>query len=151
VRDAQLQEIFAKYETRDWVVFRGKHYTFEGGFLSLRGSLEKIRAAIAETAKKYGKDGVYVLKAMVQAGGSFGLKEYTEAMKQKLNPYPILDKLEKLKVVVPSYRDEEYNEWKILIKRAFPLTEIFEIGKQLGLHFFSQFVSGWGLLKRQKK
>jgi hypothetical protein len=114
VSDAQLQEIFKKHKTRDWAVFRGKHYTFESGTLSLKGSLEKIRAAIAETAKKYGKDGAYVLKAMVQAGGSFGLKEYTEARKQKVDPYPILGKLEQLKAVVPSYKSEEYCEWKML-------------------------------------
>jgi len=114
VSDTQLQEIFKKHETRDWAVFRGKHYTFEGGILSLRGSLEKIQAAIAETAKKYGKDSVYVLKAMVQAGGNFGLKEYTEALKQKVDPYPILSKLEQLKVVVPAYKGKEYCEWKML-------------------------------------
>jgi hypothetical protein len=114
VSDAQLQEIFKKYEARGWAVFRGKHYTFEGGVLSLRESLEKIRAGIAETEKKYGKDGAYVLKAMVQAGGSFGLKEYREALKQKIDPYPILGKLEQLKVVVPSYKGEEYCEWKML-------------------------------------
>ena len=114
VSDAQLQEIFKKYEARGWAVFRGKYYTFESGVLSLKGSLEKIRAGIAETEKKYGKDGAYVLKAMVQAGGSFGLKEYREALKQKIDPYSILGKLEQLKVVVPSYKGEEYCEWKML-------------------------------------
>src|SRR4030043_960380 len=114
VSDAQLQEIFEKHETRDWAVFRGKYYTFEDGTLSFKGSLEKIRAAIAETEKKYGKDSEYVLKAMVQAGGSFGLKEYTEALKQKIDPYPILSKLEQLKVVVPAYKGKEYCEWKML-------------------------------------
>ena len=114
VSDAQLQEIFKKYEARGWAVFRGKYYTFEGGVLSLKGSLEKIRAGIAETEKKYGKDGAYVLKVTVQAGGSFGLKEYREALKQKIDPYSILGKLEQLKVVVPSYKGEEYCEWKML-------------------------------------
>ncbi|MCW4044311.1 MAG: hypothetical protein NWE94_02190 [Candidatus Bathyarchaeota archaeon] len=114
VSDTQLQEIFKKHETREWAVFRGKHYTFENGILNLHGSLEKIGTAIAETAKKYGKDSLYVLKAMVQTGGGFGLKEYTEARKQKIEPYPILSKLEQLKVVVPTYKGEEYHEWKIL-------------------------------------
>jgi len=114
VSDAQLQEIFKKHKTRDWAVFRGKHYTFEGEALSLKGSLEKIQAGIAEAEKKYGKDCIYVLKAMVQASGSFGLKELKEALKQKIDPYPILEKLEQLKVVVPSYKGEEYYEWKML-------------------------------------
>src|SRR4030042_405442 len=51
---------------------------------------------------------------MVQAGGSFGLKEFKEALKQKIDPHPILGKLEQLKVVVPSYKGEEYYEWKML-------------------------------------
>jgi hypothetical protein len=114
VGDVQLQEIFKKHETRGWAVFRGNYYTFEGEALSLKGSLEKIQAGIAETEKEYGKDGLYVLKAMVQAGGSFGLKEFKEALKQKIDPYPILGKLEQLKVVVPSYRGGEYCEWKML-------------------------------------
>jgi len=114
VSDAQLQAIFKKHKARDWSVFRGKYYTFEGGILSLRGSLEKIRAAIAETAMKYDKNSVYVLKAMVQSGGNFGLKEYTEARKQKVDPYPILGKLEQLNVVMPAYKGEEYSEWKML-------------------------------------
>ncbi|MCJ7559022.1 hypothetical protein MUO79_00190 [Candidatus Bathyarchaeota archaeon] len=127
VSDTQLQEIFKKHEGRGWAVFRGKYYTFEGGVLSLRGSLEKIRAGIAETEKKYGKDSIYVLEAMVQAGGSFGLKEFREALKQKIDPYPILDKLEQLKVVVPSYKSEEYCEWKML-EETLPL-----IRAELGL------------------
>jgi hypothetical protein len=114
VSDAQLQEIFKKYETRVWAVFRGKYYTFEGGVLSSRESFEKIRAGIAETEKKYGKNAAYVLKAMVQAGGSFGLNEYREAVEQKIDSYSILGKLEQLKVVVPSYKGEEYCEWEML-------------------------------------
>ena len=127
VSDAQLQEIFKKHETRDWTVFRGKHYTLENGTLSLRGTEEKIQAGIAETAKQYGKDGIYVLKAMLQTGGNFGLKEYATAQKQKINPYPILGKLEELKVVVPTYKGEEYSEWKIL-EETLPL-----IRSELGL------------------
>ena len=129
VSDTQLQEIFKKHEVRGWAVFRGKYYTFEGGVLSLRGSLEKIRAGIAETEKKYGKDSIYVLEAMVQAGGSFGLKEFREALKQKIDPYPILDKLEQLKVVVPSYKSEEYCEWKML-EETLPLIRA-ELGMPL--------------------
>jgi hypothetical protein len=112
--DMQLQEIFKKHETRTWPVFRGKYYTFEDGVLSLKESLEKIRAGIAETEKKFGKDADYVLKVTAQASGSFGLKEYEEALKQKIDPYPILSKLEQLKVVVLSYKGEEYCEWKML-------------------------------------
>ena len=55
VSDAQLQEIFKEYETRGWAVFRGKYYTFEGGVLSLKGSLEKIRAGLLRRKRNTGK------------------------------------------------------------------------------------------------
>jgi small subunit ribosomal protein S27e len=41
---SELQEIFKKREPREWAVFRGRYYSSEGGVLSLRGALEKIRA-----------------------------------------------------------------------------------------------------------
>jgi len=143
VGDAQLQEIFKKHETRGWAVFRGNFYTFDGEALSLKGSLERIQAGIAETGKEYGKDGLYILKVMVLAGGSFGLKEFREALKQKIDPYPILGKLEQLKVVVPSYRGEEYCEWKLLEEtlpfirseleyKPAPAASLGEVAKKVG-------------------
>jgi hypothetical protein len=50
---------------------------------------------------------------MEEAGGNFGLKEQQNA-KLKVDAYEILEKLEQLKVVVPTYIGEEYREWKIL-------------------------------------
>jgi len=118
--DKQLQETFKKHKGRTYAVFRGIHYTFEEGTLNLKGSVEKIRAGIAETEKKYGKDCITILKAMAQAGGNFTQQEYKETLKQKIDPYPILGKLEQLKVVVPSYRGEEYCEWRML-EETLPL------------------------------
>ena len=118
--DKQLQEAFKKHAGRNWTVFRGKYYTFEDGALSLKGSVEKIRAGITETEKKFGKDSISLLKTIAQTGGSFGQKEFKEALKQKIDPYPILGKLEQLKVVVPSYRGEEYCEWRML-EETLPL------------------------------
>ena len=118
--EKQLQEVSKKHLGRSWTVFRGIHYTFEDGTLSLKGSVEKIRAGIAETEKKYGQDCIRILKAMAQAGGSFGQKEFKDALKQKIDPYPILLKLEQLKVVVSSHQGEDYNEWKIL-EETLPL------------------------------
>ncbi|MEM2098180.1 MAG: hypothetical protein QXU99_00330 [Candidatus Bathyarchaeia archaeon] len=114
VSDTCLQEIFSKYKARSWVAFRGKHYTFEEGTLSLKGYLGKIKAAITETAKKYGKDGISILRTMVQTGGNFGLKEYKEAQKQNFDPNTVMIKLEQLKAVVPTYKGETYSEWKML-------------------------------------
>lgn len=117
--DKQLQDVFKKHKGRAYAVFRGMHYTFEDGVLNLKGSVEKIRAGIAETEKKYGQDSLNILKTMAQAGGNFSLQE-SKALKQKTDPYPILGKLEQLKVVVPTYKGEEYNEWKLL-EETLPL------------------------------
>ncbi len=120
VSDAQLQEIFKKHGARVWTAFRGKYYTFEDGVLSLKGALEKIGAGVAETEKMYGQDGIDVLKAMVQAGGTFSLREFRDFSEQKIDPCPILDKLEELKIVVPSFQDEGYTEWRML-EESLPL------------------------------
>jgi hypothetical protein len=117
--DKQLQEVFKKHKGRAYAIFRGMHYAFEEGALTLKGSVEKIRAGIAETEKKYGQDSISILKTMAQAGGNFSLQE-SKALKQKADPYPILDKLEQLKVVVPTYKGEEYSEWKML-EETLPL------------------------------
>ena len=118
--DKQLQEVFKKHKGRAYAVFRGMHYTFEEGALILKGSVEKIRSGIAETEKKYGQDSISILKTMAQAGGNFTQQEYKETVKQKIDPYPILSKLEQLKVVVPSYKSEEYSEWRML-EETLPL------------------------------
>ena len=125
--DKQLQEVFKKHKGRAHAVFRGRHYTFEDGTLALKGSAEKIRAGIAETEKKYGRDATNILKSMALAGGNFALHEFKEATKQKVDPYPILAKFEQLKVLVPSYRGEDYYEWRML-EETLPL-----IRDELGL------------------
>lgn len=125
--DKQLEDTLKKYPPRSWAIFRGKHYTFEDATLKLKGAPEKIRAGIAETEKKFGKDSISILKVMAQTGGNFTEKEYKEATKRKINPYPILEKLEQLKVVVPSFRGEEYFEWRML-EETLPL-----IRDELGL------------------
>jgi hypothetical protein len=118
--DAQLQELFKKHKPRANAVFHGIHFTLEDGILNQRGSLEKLRAGIAETEKKFGKDSLQLLKIMAQAGGTFTQIEYKEAQNQKLNPLPILEKLEQLKVVVLSFKGEVYREWKML-EETMPL------------------------------
>jgi hypothetical protein len=118
--DAQLQELFKKHKTRANAVFHGIHFTLEDGILNQKGSLEKLRAGIAETEKKFGKDSLQLLKIMVQAGGAFTQTEYKEAQNQKLNSFPILEKLEQLKVVVLSFKGEVYREWRML-EETMPL------------------------------
>ena len=125
--DKQLEEVFKKHPPRNWAVFRGKYYTFEDATLKLKGTTEKIQAGIAETEKKFGKDSISILKAMAQTGGNFTETELKNTTKQKIDPYPILEKLEQLKVVAPSYKGEEYFEWRML-EETLPL-----IRDELGL------------------
>ena len=114
VSDKQLQEIFKKHQPRNYTVFRGTNYTFEDGILTVKGSAEKVRAGIVETEKKYGQAATAILKLMAQAGGNFGGKELKDSAKLKVDVYAVLEKLEQLKVVVASYKSEEYNEWRML-------------------------------------
>ncbi|MGF3521612.1 MAG: hypothetical protein ACQXXJ_00765 [Candidatus Bathyarchaeia archaeon] len=125
--EKQLEEVVKKRPPRVWAVFRGRHYAYEDTALKLKGVTEKIRAGIAETEKKFGEDCVSVLKVMVQSGGNFGGKEQRALAKQKIDVYPILEKLEQLRVVVPTYRGEEYREWSIL-EESLPV-----IREELGL------------------
>ncbi|MHA1711896.1 MAG: hypothetical protein ACTSUS_07550, partial [Candidatus Freyarchaeota archaeon] len=113
ISDMKLRELYKKYVPRDYVTFRGKHYTFQNGVLRLAGSWEKIRAKISEVKKKYGRNCTFILNEMVRSGGTFGLEEVGQALKHGVNPYPILASLEKLKVIVASYKGEKYQEWRI--------------------------------------
>ncbi len=127
ISDNQLQEIFKKRVPRNYVVFRGVCYTFEEGALSFKGSAGKISAGIAETEKKFGQAATEILKLMAQAGGYFGSAERKEASKLKVDSYTVLERLEQLKVVVTSYRGEDYREWRML-EETLPV-----IREQLGM------------------
>ena len=39
--------------------------------------------------------------------------------------------------------DDKLVEQKILLKRAYPRIELFEIGKALNLPYFNRFMNGW--------
>jgi len=111
--DAQLKETFDKHAPRVWTAFRGKHYTFENGALLLDGSWKMIRANIYQAKKKHGKNCVALLRMLVEIGGSCGLREIKQNLRRGFDPYPVLEELERLKVIVSSYRGDKYQEWKI--------------------------------------
>ncbi|MCW3981350.1 MAG: hypothetical protein NWF11_07745, partial [Candidatus Bathyarchaeota archaeon] len=111
--DDQLKEIFRTYEPRKWVVFRGRHYTFDG-ILHLEGSWKEIQAAIAQIKRKYGKNSLTVLKCLMDHGKESNLMKIKAALPEGVNPLPILSDLEKLKVIIASYTGKELQEWKIL-------------------------------------
>jgi len=118
ISDKQLQEAFDRQSPHEWIVFRGKHYTFEDGRLLLEGSWKTIESNLHQVKKEHGKNGLAVLKKLVDAGKSCGLKEIVTELKQGLDPVPILNELERLKIVVVSYRGDQYQEWKVLEETA---------------------------------
>jgi hypothetical protein len=126
ISDARLKEIFDTHKPRKWVVFRGKHYTLENGALSLEGSWETIKSSLRQIEKKYGRNGLEVLKAFLEAGKGCGLRDVASKLKHGVDPAPIVADLEKLKVVAVSYRGNGYKEWRIL-EEVSPLIQL-ELG-----------------------
>jgi hypothetical protein len=112
--EKRLLDLVKKHPPRNYVVFRGENYTFEEGTLSLKGNTDRIHAGIVETEKKYGQAATRILKAMAEKGGKFGIKEQQENAKLEVDAHAILEKLERLKVVVLTYQSEDCREWKML-------------------------------------
>jgi len=127
INDARLKEIFEVYKPREWIVFRGKYYTFEDGALLLEGSWKAIESGLHQIRKKFGKNGLDVLRVLLEAGKGCGLKDITLNLRQRIDPTPIMSELERLKIVAFSYQGDGYQEWKIL-EEVSPL-----IQSELGL------------------
>jgi len=114
ISDARLKEIFNVYKPREWIVFRGKHYTFEDGALLLEGSWKAIESSLRQIRKKHGKNGLDILKILLETGKGYGLKDITANLRHRIDPASIVSELEKLKIIVVSYQGDGYQEWKIL-------------------------------------
>jgi len=114
INDVQLKEVFDKYGPRKWTVFRGKYYTFEGGALRLEGSWEKLQTNIHQAMRKYGKNCVAVLKALVETPRGCGLKDLKDKLRLDIDFLPILEELKQLNVIFTSYEGDQYQEWAIL-------------------------------------
>jgi hypothetical protein len=127
VNDDQLKKIFEEHRARDWAIFRGKYYTLENGDLRLEGSWRTIGANIQRMKKKYGKVLSDVMKKIVSSGEGCSSAEIGEVLGRGADPRPILSELERLKIIVQSYKGEEYREWKVL-EETCPL-----IQNELGL------------------
>jgi hypothetical protein len=63
--------------------------------------------------KKHGKKGFEVLKAFLVTGRGCGLKDLSAHVKRDVNPEPIIEEFEKLKIVEVSYQGSGYKEWRI--------------------------------------
>jgi hypothetical protein len=114
INDARLKEIFDTYSPREWIAFKGKHYTFEDGALLFEGSWKTIESSLRQIRKKYGKNGLDVLRVLLEVGKSCSLKDVTVSLKHHIDPAPILNELERLKITVVSYQGDGYQEWRIL-------------------------------------
>jgi hypothetical protein len=126
ISDAQLKEVFEAQKPRKWVAFRGKHYTFEDGFLSLKGSWDIIQSSLQQIRKKYGESGIEVLKVFLEAVEGCSLKDVSEKLRRRVDPAPIVADLERLKIIVPFYEGEGYREWGVL-EEVSPLIRL-ELG-----------------------
>ena len=113
ISDTKLKEVFKAHKFRDWVEFRGKNYTFENGDLLLEGSWKATESSIRQVIKKHGKNGSEVLKTFLELGKSCGLKDLSSRVKRDVNLEPIVEELEKLKVLAVTYQGDSYRELKI--------------------------------------
>jgi hypothetical protein len=114
VSENQLMKVFEKRGPRRWVTFRGKHYSLENGNLSLQSSWKTTKTNIYQAKKKFGKKCADILKVLVDANESINTEEIKTQLKKKINPIPVLEELERLKILVTAYEGENYREWKIL-------------------------------------
>jgi len=126
VNDVRLKEIFEVHKSREWIVFRGRHYTFEDGALLFDGSWKTVESSLRQIRKKYGKNGLDVLKFLLETGKSCGLKDISAHLRQRIDPAPIVNELERLKIAIISYQGDGYQEWKVL-EEISPLIQM-ELG-----------------------
>ena len=114
ISEMQLKEIFKKFKPRKWAVFRGQYYTLEDGTFLLEGSWKNLQANLRQAKKRFRKNALTILKTLAEAGKSCGLKEIRRNLKRSVDPLPILDELERLKLITTAYKGDQYQEWKIL-------------------------------------
>jgi hypothetical protein len=126
ISETQLKEIFDKFKSRKWAVFRGQYYTLENGAFLLEGSWKNLQANIRQAKKKFGKNALAVLRTLVEAGRSCNLKDIKGNLKRSVDPLSILNELEELKVVTTAYKGVQYQEWTIL-EETSPLIRL-ELG-----------------------
>ncbi len=126
VSDARLRELFDSQKPRGWVAFRGRYYTFEDGALLLKSSWDTIESNLRQVSKKYGKNGLDVLKVFLETGKGCGLRDIAISLRRRIDPEPIVNELERLKIITVSYQSDSYREWRIL-EETSPLVQL-ELG-----------------------
>jgi len=125
IDDGELKRIFKEYKPRRWAVFRGRYYVLEDGRFSFEGFWKPVKTGVRRAKIRYGSDSISVLKALVKSGGVANIEELKRSVKAAELP-KILDELERLKLIVTSYKGDKYREWKIL-EETLPIIEL-ELG-----------------------
>ena len=120
--DTRLKEIVDTFKARRSSAFLGKYYTFEDNSLLFEGSWKAIENSLHQIRKKYGRNGLEVLKMFLDSGKSYGLNDIAASLKHSFDPTPIVKELEKLKIIATSYQGDNYQEWKIL-EEVSPLVQ----------------------------
>ncbi|MBC7130176.1 hypothetical protein H5T51_03005, partial [Candidatus Bathyarchaeota archaeon] len=126
IGDSQLKEIFETHKPKSWVVFRGEHYTFEDGLLSLKGSWNTLRSSLQELRKRHGDKVDKILKVILETSGGCNPLEIAEKLKGQVDPAPLLADMERMKLIVPFYEGDGYKEWTVL-EEVSPLLRL-ELG-----------------------
>ena len=124
--DARLKEIFDTSKARESDVFSGKYYTFEDNALLLEGSWKAIANNLRQIRKKHGRNGLEILKIILESGKSCSLNDIAASLKHSFDPSPIVNELERLKIIAVAYQGDNYQEWKIL-EEVSPLVQL-ELG-----------------------
>ncbi len=114
IDDEKLKSLFDTYNPREWETFRGQHYTFKEAEFKLEGSWKDIQAGITQARKKYGKILILILKHLIESNKGCSIIDIAQNLKEKMDLQPILDDLEKLKIINTSYQSERTQEWMVL-------------------------------------
>lgn len=137
INDEQLKSILHSNKQRGWEVFRGQYYTVDQGEFRPEGSWKEIQAALAKTTRKYGKNCTAILRCLLESSDGCTTKQIERHLPEGLDSFSILFDLEKLSIIVPSYRSKQSTEWIIpeevspLIRRELGMEEDRRIGKHL--------------------
>ncbi len=144
IDDDMLKDIFIKHNPRKWAIFRGIYYTLEDGKFSKDSSIRSIENGIRRARAQYGPQVDLILKTLIKSHGIVSLDELEKHVKMP-DLYEILDYLEKLKIIVSSYKSDKYQEWMIL-EETLPILE-FEFGIRKKLPGQAQQILGQRIQK----
>lgn len=120
ISDMELEQIFKQHGHRDWEIFRGRFYTFEGGNLKIGSSWNVIQEALEELKTKYGKSLSNAINCLVNSEQGCSVRDVRKDFSDESVPAAIFSELETKKVIVTSYASKDLIEWNLL-EETLPL------------------------------